>query len=101
MTYRIAYGVETETLIDPDELVLLDLPEECADMDSEELESWIRGNWGEISIGVNGLSSQPMVGFQDVLDSIRLILPTVPGITDTDSAEETILESLFDAFDNN
>jgi hypothetical protein len=65
MAYMIAYGVDTETLADPDEMVLLALPEECADMDSEDLESWIRGNW-------EGIDRQPLVGQRDMRPDLAL-----------------------------
>jgi hypothetical protein len=91
MTYRIAYGIETETLADPDEMVLLDLPDECADMDSEELEAWIDGNWQTDAIG-----RQQLVGFGDVVSSLRSLLPEMDA-----SALEALIEGLYDATGQN
>lgn len=44
MTYKIAYGTDTGSLEDPDQLVLALLPEKCRQMESEELQTWMKGN---------------------------------------------------------
>jgi hypothetical protein len=61
MSYRIAYGLDTRSIEDPDQLVLMDLPDQCSDMDSEELEDWLNDNEGV---------HQPLVGQADLLEKV-------------------------------
>ena len=92
MTYQIAYGRDTESLEDPGQLVLLDLPEVCSDMDSDELTEWINENWDD-----PGVRSQEIVGITDVMESLSLILDA-----ETNAATaKRILDSLSDALTNN
>jgi hypothetical protein len=97
MTYRIAYGCDTETLADPDEMVLLDLADECAEMEYDDLTSWITDNWGGISIGLDGLARQPLVGLADVLGVLRQRLLPVIG----DEALEALVADIYDATGQN
>lgn len=92
MTYRIAFGVDTGSLEDPDQLVLMSLPDECAEMESEELLQWINEN-------KDAHSAQPLVGLNDVKESLELILGAE--IPDDADLRARITESLIDAFVNN
>lgn len=67
MTYRIAYGLDTESMEDPSQLVLIDLPDECIDWDCDGLAHRIRS--GEVVY-----IEQALVGFDDVLDALRQVL---------------------------
>jgi len=92
MNYQIAYGRDTESLEDPEQVVLLDLPDECSDMDSDELTEWIAENWDWPDMRV-----QEIVGITDVMESLSLILGA-----ETDAATaKRILDSLSDALTNN
>ena len=88
--YFIIYGVDTETLMDPDETAILALPDKCADMESEELCSWIRENWGGDEI-----NDQPVVGLDDVLESFQVALEQagVDGSIITE-ARETVIDAV-------
>jgi hypothetical protein len=91
MSYQIAYGAETESIEDPDQLVLLTLPDHCADMDTDDLSAFIEANWTE-SWG------QSLVGVDDVVESLRLAL-SAHGIDP--ATGESIIATLTDAIDNN
>lgn len=91
MTYQIAYGRDTESLEDPDQIVLLDLPEECSDMDGEELEHWINDNFHE-------LRYQELVGITDVLESMELAM-FAEGVTP--EVRRRVLATVSDAITNN
>lgn len=91
MTYQIAYGSETKTLEDPDQLVLITLPGECADMESDDLVAFINDNWTDNY-------QQSLVGVDDVIDSFLLAM-YAEGI-DYDTRER-IITTVRDAIDNN
>lgn len=65
MTYRLAFGVDTESLEDPSQLVLVDLPDECDLWDSDGVIDYIN---------THGVPQQPLVGLHDVLDSMGLAM---------------------------
>jgi hypothetical protein len=75
VSYTIAYGTETESLEDPDQLVLVTGPDEWADLDSDDLVQAIRNTmYDEDSL------VEPLVGIQQVLDALELLVPAVSGI---------------------
>lgn len=91
MTYLIAYGTDTESIEDPDQLVLLSLPDECSEMDTDDLVEYLNDSGNEAY-------SQPLVGLNDVLESITLALAAEgvdPAVIDR------ALATVFDAVDNN
>lgn len=91
--YRIAYGMDTDSLEDPDQLVLLTLPGKCADMNSDDLGLYINTYWGDPNV-----QSQPLVGMSDVIDALRLVLAA----SDVDAKEQTdIVAHLLSAMGNN
>jgi len=94
--YTIAYGKDTESLEDPDQLVLVTCPSDWADLESDELIGKISDHWAALDV-------QNLVGIQDVFDSLKLIIPTTPGIHPSNISATTkfILDALFDALDNN
>lgn len=88
--YQIAYGSDTGSIEDPDQLVLLTMPDECADMDTDDLEDYIRDSAGPID-------SQPLVGFNDMREATDLAMQA-EGI---DAATRLrIWQTIFDAVDN-
>ena len=93
MTYQIAFGTDTETIEDPDQLVLLSLPDTCADLDGDDLIDYINAYYGSADVSV-----EPLVGLNDVLDSLRLAL-SAHSISPGDT--ESIIATLTDALDNN
>lgn len=96
MAYQIAYGADTDSLEDPDQMCLVTLPDECEDMESDDLIDFIKDNWGTPDV-----SAEPLVGFNDVQDALRLILTALKGEVLTTPLIETVLRSLYDAVDNN
>ena len=62
--YRIAFGMDTETLEDPYQLVLATMPLEAAEMDIDELADYI-GTSDEVT-------TQSLVPLEDTLDAVRL-----------------------------
>lgn len=96
MAYQIAYGTDTESIEDADQLMLLTLPDECENMESDDLIDFIKDNWGTADV-----SAEPLVGFNDVQDALRLILTALKGEVLTTPLIETVLRSLYDAVDNN
>lgn len=94
--YYIAYGTETETLEDPDQLVLIGCPEEWADLDNDELVRRFHEDHASVDV-------QPLVGFQDIIESLRLILQSVGGIhpSNVNRVTTQVIDSLIDAVDNN
>ena len=94
--YYIAYGVDTETLEDPDNLVLVGCPPDWADKDTDELVADINTEWDSLEV-------QPLVGFSDVVEALRLIIRSVNGIhpSHVKHVEMEIINSLTDAVDNN
>lgn len=93
MNYRIAYGVDTGSIEDHTQLVLLDLPDECADLDTEELGQWITWCWD----APEHIIKQEMVGYTDVIESLALILNAYLN----EDMVSNIITSLNDAFTNN
>ena len=95
MTYQIAYGVETETLLDPSELVLLTLPAEYADIDDTEELGWaIKDNWTDPAV----VKWTELVPLRDVVDSFRLAMA---GEQIEPAAVERIVLTVEDAIVNN
>lgn len=91
MNYQIAFGTDTESIEDPNQLVLLTLPDECADMDTDELSVFLDENWMEVD-------SQPLVGLTEVIDSFLLAMHA-EGIDHDTRAR--IVTTVRDAVDNN
>ena len=84
---RIIYGLDTESIEDPSQVVLLTLPD-----DVQDVEDYIR-----VSNGYSSADEQPVVGFDDVREALRLILDA-EGLT---SIADRVIDSLTDAFGNN
>jgi hypothetical protein len=96
--YYIAYGMDTQTIEDPDQLVLVGCPEDWADLDNDDLVEHIDDAWDS-----GALDIQRLVGFTDVIDSMRLIIQGgVAGIlsADRDRVEQEVVSALIDAMDN-
>jgi hypothetical protein len=93
MTYQIAYGLETECLEDPDQLALLTLPDGAADLEYEDLVSYINDNWG-----TDLVKDQPLVGLDDIIESFQLALRAA-GVDDVSITD--ITNTVTDAVSNN
>jgi hypothetical protein len=78
MTYRIAFGEETESLEDPDQLVLVSMSDDVADMDNDELIEYIREN---------PVDKQRLVGAEDAVVAFRRLM-----------ADEGVPDSVADGF---
>lgn len=91
MTYHIAYGIETESLEAPDQLRLLSLPDEVADMDNDDLAAYISDTWTTIR-------AQVLVGADDVVQALRMLMRAqkIDNFT-----VEVVIDGLRDALDNN
>ena len=75
MTYKLCYGTDTDSLEDPYQIVLLSLPDECSDLDSDALLDYIN----EHGINEDGktrgdIPATALVGYADVVESLRLAL---------------------------
>lgn len=88
--YRIAFGTDTETLEDPDQLVLATMPEEAADLDLDDLVNYI-GTSDEVTY-------QDLVPLEDTLDAVRLAALS-EGLNP--SAADLIVSTVRDALANN
>jgi hypothetical protein len=88
MKYRLIFGVETESLEDPDQIALVYLPDKAMDMESEELALWIRDNWD-----TDEVKPQPIVGLDDAISVIQqeAIKQKVPT-----EASDAIINALID-----
>lgn len=73
--YRVIYGFETETIEDPDQIVLLDLPDQCSEMDTEDLETWIVDYWAD-------LKKQSILGLNDVIETILSVDMPGPAVAE-------------------
>jgi len=99
--YRIAFGLDTETIEDPDQMVLLDLPDDFSEVDTEELE-YLLAHDHEIRQRrmhepADPFTFQPMIGVQDVIESFVLAM-LGEGIPQ--SQIDVILTTVFDAVTN-
>lgn len=103
MTYFIAYGTDTESLEDPDQLVLVGCPDDWAELDSDDLAASISHEWQALE-SRGGI--QALVGEKDVLDMLRTIIPNAPGLDglgeeSVQRVVDYILGSLNEAFTGN
>ena len=92
MTYQIAYGVDTESLEDPSQIVLLSVPDEWADLDNDEFCATVADEWttGKVKI-------DPLVPLEHTLDRVVLAL-LAEGIGHATAAQ--VRETVRDALDN-
>lgn len=94
MPYQIAYGRDTESLEDPTQLALLTLPDECSDMDSDELTEFINENWEDPEF----MTVQDLVPGADVMESFALAMD---GEGINPDMVSRILSTVADALGNN
>ena len=89
---RIAYGVDTKSIEDVSQLVIVEVPQSVMSEheDPDALADYIDNT---------NLASQSIVGVLDVVDSLRLILHADQQVPD--AAVPEIVGSLIDAISNN
>ena len=92
--YNVAYGTDTESIEDPDQIVLLSLPDEWADLDTDELGWAIKDNWTDPAV----VKWTELVPLRDVVDSFRLAMA---GEQIEPAAVERIVLTVEDAIVNN
>ena len=93
MSYQVAFGTDTESIEDPSQLVLLTMPDTCADLDADELAEYINLYYGSADVSV-----EPLVGLNDVIDAVLLAMHAEGFGADT---KARIIATLCDAIDNN
>lgn len=75
MTYKVAYGTDTESLEDPYQLVLLYLPDEAEELDSDELTSYINERGiNEDGAGTGLIPATALIPFRDTVESLTLAM---------------------------
>ena len=81
---RIAYGLETGSIEDPVQLVLVDVPD---GLDADGIEAYLRD--------AEPFPFQPLIGLDDVLEALALVLDAegYSGLTGQISAD--IVQQLF------
>jgi len=86
----VLYGMDSGSIEDPDQMVLVRLEggQDCEDADA--LEDFIERNWNTTKC-----ATQPVVGLDDVLDSMCLAL-TAAGVENSviDEARNTIIDAV-------
>ena len=88
---RIIYGTITGSIEAYGQCVLMDVPD---DADADDVEEYLRDHrWTDVP-------QQPVVGFYDVVDALRLIIPAVGGIhpSNAQRVADGIIAALLDAF---
>jgi hypothetical protein len=94
VTYKIAYGLDTDTIEDPDQLILITMPDAWAGHDVDELLNNIRNTWNVHP----EVTYQPLVPLEDTLDSVVLALI---GEGVSEEIAERVRLTVRDATDNN
>lgn len=100
MSYRVCYGIVTETIEDPDQMVLVDCPDDWAEYDSDTLANLIAIDMKADPTSDIGeyVALQTMVGFNDIIESFRLAMFTEGVPQDT---LDIIITTVTDAVVNN
>ena len=92
MSYQIAYGLDTESLEDPAQIVLLTVPDEWADLDNDEFCATVADEWTSGKVKID-----PLVPLEDTLVKVVLAL-LAEGIDDEKAMQ--IRQTVRDAVDN-
>lgn len=92
MSYQIAYGLDTESIEDPSQIVLLTVPDEWADLDNDEFCATVADEWTSGKVKVD-----PLVPLEDTLVSVVLAL-LAEGIGEEKAMQ--IRQTVRDAVDN-
>lgn len=92
MSYQIAYGLDTESIEDPDQLVLLSVPDEWADLDNDEFCSTVADEWTSGKVKID-----PLVPLEHVLDRVVLAMLSL-GVSHETAVQ--VRQTVRDAVDN-